>query len=88
MKSPKEPVTVHSEYIPCGSEVSMTVPRYGIGQKVTFINDYGVSFPHRVITGIHFYPRPHVPVGYDLIPDDTPWFPTNEQNLFLEYNQD
>lgn len=59
-------------------------PKFEVGQRVTFVNDYGVSFPHRTITGIHIYPRPHVPVGYDVTPTDTPWYPIAERNLYLE----
>lgn len=62
-------------------------PKFNIGQKVTFVNDYGVSFPHREITEIVENPRHGVRFGYHVVPTDTPWYPYDEKNLFIEYDQ-
>ena len=69
-------------------KLSKTSPKFQIGQRVTFINDYGVSFPHRTITGIVENPRDGVAIGYDVTPTDTPWYPHAEDNLYYEYDQE
>lgn len=62
-------------------------PRFTVGSLVTFINDYGVSFPHKVIESIVIKPSwlPHIDVAYHLKDSDSPWCPIDEKNLFLEY---
>jgi hypothetical protein len=56
-------------------------PKFKVGDKVTFINDYGIKFPNKTITKIEFIqnePR------YYLEPMDAYWFPNYEKNLRLE----
>jgi hypothetical protein len=62
-----------------------------IGTKVTFVNDYGVKFPRKTITGyftteltsgIHFrmYER-----GFRYFIDtDAPWMPVRTDQLIIE----
>ena len=71
-------------------EESKQTPKFKVGDKVTFINDYGVSFPHKTITEVILNPPslPHVPIAYGVTPTDAPWFPIDEKKLFIEYNQD
>jgi len=62
----------------------MNEPKFHIGCLVTFINDYGVSFPNKTITEViekdnEFY--------YRFIPTDTSWLIHKESSLFLEYDQ-
>jgi len=56
-----------------------------IGTRVTFVNDYGLSFPGLTVTGTKVCPT----FGrvYDVEPTDTPWFPKRANNLFVEYGQ-
>ena len=63
----------------------MDEPKFSIGDEVTFINDYGVSFPHRTITEVVYDFLPHVPISYHVVPSDTAWYPHAENNLFIEY---
>lgn len=60
-------------------------PKFASGNVVTFVNDYGVSFPHRTITEVVLNARTGTPVAYHVTPTDTPWFPLAERNLFIEY---
>jgi hypothetical protein len=53
--------------------------KYKIGDKVHYVNDYGVYWGVRTIIGIEMWiygPR------YYLSNSDTPWFPVSETNLF------
>lgn len=67
-----------SPHIPCG---------FKLGDRVTYTNDYGVSFPHVVIgfavddsfAGRSIY---HIPVNGSW--DDAGWFPCRPDNLKLE----
>lgn len=63
---------------------------YYPGTKVTFINDYGVSFPGKIIVGIDNSVtwKEHRQIRYFIAPTDTPWFSVNEKNLYREYQQD
>lgn len=64
-----------------------TAPKFKVGDKVVFTNDYGVVFPGREITEVvvwcdgdyeNDYWRYHV------TPTDTPWYPHKEKHLSLE----
>lgn len=57
-----------------------TEPKFAIGQKVIFINDYGVNWGEKTITEYEWNEvRGHT---YNYAPTDTPWFCTNERHLF------
>ncbi len=69
--------------IPFGAEMPLGVkPIFDPGTKVTFLNDYGVSFPGRTVIGMRHDPT--FGLVYDITPTDTPWFPARAKNLFLE----
>ena len=56
--------------------------KFNVGDKVTFTNDAGISYPDKTITkldtsdfGIEWGPR------YFYTPSDSPWFSVNENQL-------
>lgn len=63
------------------------VPKFAVGQRVTHVNDYGVRFPGKTITGVVLSARFGVPIAYDIEPTDTPWFPIAEKNLHAEVSK-
>lgn len=57
-----------------------TKPKYVIGQKVVFINDYGVNWGVKTITAHEFNEvRGHT---YQYEGTDTPWFYSSERNFY------
>ena len=65
----------------------MSKAKYKIGDKVDFINDYGVVFENKTIAGIDTTSwiakkYPEMP-RYHLEPTDSPWFSNEEKNLRL-----
>lgn len=55
--------------------------KFSVGNKVTFINDYGLKFPEKTVVSIEMIdgvPR------YHITPTDTPWYPAHERNLILD----
>ena len=57
-----------------------TTPKFAIGQKVIFINDYGVNWGEKVITAYEWDEvRGHT---YQYEKMNPPWFFTNERHLF------
>jgi hypothetical protein len=62
---------------------------FRVGHKVTFINDYGVSFPGRTITETEEYTSDtnEKKTRYKIEPTDCPWVWKTSKNLFIEYNQ-
>lgn len=55
--------------------------KFKIGDKVDFVNDYGVIFRNRIITDIEVIDNRY---RYQVVPNDTPWFLKYEKNLYLE----
>lgn len=57
-----------------------TDPKFKVGQRVVFVNDYGVNFGEKTVTEYEWDDiRGHI---YLYEPTDTPWYKTNERNLF------
>ena len=57
-----------------------TEPKFTVGQKVVFINDYGVNWGEKTVVS---YEWDEVRGNtYLYAPTDTPWFFTGERNLF------
>lgn len=57
-----------------------TDPKFLVGQKVIFINDYGVNWGERTITKHQWDDiRENI---YQINNTDTPWFMLSERNLF------
>jgi hypothetical protein len=63
-------------------------PKFKIGDKVTYVNDYGVTFPNRTIVGIDYwdgYPEPR----YFMEPSgNPPHYASKESNFRLEVSVD
>lgn len=63
-------------------------PKFQVGDKVTMVNDYGVSFPNVTIVGIDYwegYPEPR----YFYEPSGNPaHYSTAERNFRLEVSVD
>ena len=55
--------------------------KFKIGDKVDFVNDFGVVFENKTITGIDFEMTPGE-ARYYYGPSDSPWFPAKESNLY------
>lgn len=53
-------------------------PRYEVGDQVDFVNDYGVIFRDKVITGID---ERDDEIRYFYAPTDAPWFSVPEKNF-------
>lgn len=53
--------------------------KYKVGDRVIFINEYGVNWGEKTITGLEMNDV-RGPTYY-IEPTDTPWFATNEQHL-------
>lgn len=56
---------------------------FQVGDKVTFVNDYGVSFTGKTITEIEVIDGE---LRYHIVPTDCPWFPKRSRNLERENN--
>ena len=65
--------------------LGLTKHKYKIGDKVIFVNDFGVCWGVKTITGLD--ERSGRPT-YHYEPTDTPWFSTNEENLILASRSD
>lgn len=57
-----------------------TAPKFTIGQKVVFINDYGVNWGEKTVVQYEWDEVRGNTYLYE--PTDTPWFFTGERNLF------
>lgn len=58
-------------------------PKFKIGDKVDFINDYGVKFPDVVITGIDYWEESNLP-RYFFAPTSNPaHYSSKEANFHL-----
>lgn len=56
-------------------------PKFKVGDKVVFINDYGVNWGEKTVTEVvHNHVRG---ATYFITNDGTPWFDHSERNLFL-----
>lgn len=66
----------------------MSDPKFSPGTKVTFVNDYGVSFPGKCIVSVDESEvwKEHGQIRYFIEPTASPWFSVNEKNLFIEYD--
>lgn len=53
-----------------------------VGTRVVFTNDYGVSFPNKVITRVETDAHGQ---KYYYSPSDSPWYPARRKNLTLQY---
>ena len=59
---------------------TIPLPKFKVGQRVVFINDYGVNWGTKTITDHrHEEIRGHV---YQYQDTDTPWFFTSERNFY------
>jgi len=58
----------------------MRSPKFKVGDKVDFVNDFGVVFPGHVVTGVEIEYGKYV---YNIEPTDTPWRPARERHLYL-----
>ncbi len=70
------------DYLPRG-EWEKYSPKFAIGDKVTFTNDYGVKFEGKKVVGISkpwFGPHGDRP-RYYFAPHDAYWFPVEEESL-------
>jgi hypothetical protein len=56
-----------------------TAPKFTVGQKVIFINEYGVNWGEKTITE-HEWDEVRGNT-YLYAPTETPWFMTSERNL-------
>lgn len=70
-----------------GRGEAMKEPKFKVGDKVDFINDYGVVFEDRIIIGIDTTSQmatkyPEMP-RYHIEPTDCPWYSKEEKNLRL-----
>ena len=57
-------------------------PKFKVGDKVDFTNDYGVFFPNKTITGIEYWDSSPEP-RYYYEPSDSPWFASRESHFAL-----
>ncbi len=60
--------------------VKLVGAKFKVGDRVNFVNDYGIKFPNKIVRKIELInnePR------YHIEPTDTPWFPSYERNLRL-----
>jgi hypothetical protein len=62
----------------------MTTPLYQVGQKVVFVNDYGVNWGEKTVTEVRTEEVRGIVYHYE--PTTTPWFATSERNLFDPLN--
>ena len=60
-----------------------TVPKFKAGDLVTFVNDYGIKFPERIITEVDMKHEPGVP-RYYFTPHDAWWYPAREGNFICD----
>ena len=61
-------------------QLTKTDPKFLVGQKVIFINGYGVNWGEKVVTA-HEWDEVRGNI-YQFVTTDTPWFMTSERNLF------
>ncbi len=54
--------------------------KFNIGDKVDYVNDFGVVFKGRMITKVH---NKESEFEYSITPDDAPWVLTPEKNLHI-----
>ena len=57
-------------------------PKFNVGDKVDFTNDYGVLFADRTIIGIEYWPG-YIEPRYFKTPTDCPWYSSPERNFKL-----
>jgi hypothetical protein len=55
--------------------------KFGVGDKVTMINDYGCKWPGKTILTVE---ETNYGTAYKIEPTDSPWFAVPERNLHLE----
>lgn len=68
------------------TETTRRAPKFKIGDRVTFKNDYGSTWPNVTITGIEYWEGYSDP-RYYYTPTDTPWFASREEHFSLEVSQ-
>lgn len=63
-----------------------TKPKFNVGDRVTFINDYGCEWPDKTITEIIPNTLGEIPTGwrYYYAPTDAPWFAVREDQIVAE----
>lgn len=59
----------------------MSRHKFKLGDRVEMVNDYGVSFPGKIIVSVET--TTYGP-AYKIKPTDSPWFAVPERNLFGE----
>lgn len=61
-------------------------PKFNVGDRVTFVNDYGCRWADRTITEITPNTLGENPSGwrYYYSPTDAPWFAVREDQLILQ----
>lgn len=57
-------------------------PKFKVGDRVVFINTYGVAFPGRTVKAVRTLGNKFV---YTVEPTDCPWVLKDEDSLFIEY---
>ena len=62
--------------------------KFKVGDKVIFINGYGVNFGEREIKEVRKISYSKSGYGYILNPTDTPWFAINEECLHAVTKQE
>lgn len=66
-------------------EKPLRPPIFKVGDAVTFMNDAGMTWPGKIITGIELWVyHESAAWRYHYAPSDTPWFATGEDKLILE----
>lgn len=62
------------------------IPKFKVGDIVSFVNSYGVKFPEKEVVGIEspFTFGQNGQVGYYLSPSDSPWFAVSESHLIAD----
>lgn len=80
-----ELVRAHDEQRPYAPENGRPLA-FSVGDRVTFVNDYGVAFPHHTVTRImqrHENEWLYCSGRRYYIDSDCPWMPVKESNLRL-----
>lgn len=63
-------------------------PKFKVGDQVTFVNDYGVTWPGVVITGIEYWENNPEPRYFYEPTGNPPHYSSNERNFRLEVSVD
>ncbi|CAN7569646.1 hypothetical protein [Acidovorax delafieldii] len=81
----QKPHFVSGARYPLSSDAQLTPPQecdFNVGDTVTFTNDYGVSFPGKLITGF----ASTIEYGrFIYLDSDSWWFPVKPESLTLTH---